>query len=97
MLKKLTKADFSKETEHGLKLIEFYAPWCGYCKRQEPELSAMDKVWIGQVNADEEPELTSSFGINSFPTFLVFKDGKEKKRFSGYRKKEDLIMDLMRD
>lgn len=91
MLKQLTADNFTNDTAEGLKLIEFYAPWCGYCKKQEEELNAMDKVWIGQVNADDNTELAIRFGIHSFPTFLVLKNGKEVQRFSGLRKKEDLM------
>ena len=56
----------------------------------------MDKVWIGQVNTDEDAELATKFGIHSFPTFLVFNKGKEVERFSGMRKKEDLMNTLMK-
>jgi len=97
MLIKLDKDNFNNETNNGLKLIEFFAPWCGYCKKQEEELEKMDKVWIGQVNADDNPELAIRFGIHSFPTFLLFKNGKEVSRFSGLRKKEALMDIVMKE
>lgn len=96
MLKELTNNNFSDEIKDGLKLVEFYAPWCGYCKKQEEELEQMDKVWIGQVNTDDNAEIAIKYGIHSFPTFLVFNNGKEIERFSGYRKKEDLMNTLMK-
>lgn len=96
MLKQLTKENFDKETENGLKFVEFYAPWCGYCKKQEDELKQMDKVWIGQVNTDDNSELAIRWGIHSFPTFLVMNNGKEVERFSGMRKKEDLMKIMMK-
>lgn len=96
MIKNLTKDNFKEETKTGLKLVEFFAPWCGYCQKMQSELVALDKIWIGQVNTDEEAELAIRFGIHSFPTFLIFKDGKEIDRFSGYRKKEELLNYLMR-
>lgn len=96
MITKLTKDNFDTETKTGLKLVEFFADWCGFCKKQEPELEQMDKVWIGQVNIDDEAELAKKHGINSFPTFLVFKNGKEVNRFSGLRSKEDLMNVLMK-
>lgn len=91
MLKSLNKDNFENETKTGLKLIEFYATWCGYCKKQEQILKEMDKIWIGQVNTDEDPEITIKHGIHSFPTFLILKNGKEMERFSGLRSKFDLM------
>lgn len=96
MITKLTKDNFDAETKTGLKLVEFFADWCGFCKKQEPELKQMDKVWIGQVNIDDEAELAKKFGINSFPTFLIFKNGKEVSRISGLSSKEDLMNNLMK-
>lgn len=96
MITKLTKENFEAETKKGLKLVEFFATWCGYCKKQEAEFEFMDKVWIGQVNADDDAELAVKYGVASFPTFLVFKDGEEVTRFSGFRCKEDLMSLLMK-
>lgn len=96
MLKELTNENFNDEIKTGLKFVEFFTPWCGYCKKQEDELKQMDKVWIGQVNTDDNAELAIRHGVHSFPTFLVFNNGKEVERFSGLRKKEDLMNILMK-
>ena len=74
MLKELTSENFNNEIKDGLKLIEFYTGWCGYCKKQKPELEKMDKIWIGQVNADNSPEISAKYKVGAFPTFLIFKD-----------------------
>ncbi len=91
MQKQLDKNNFDKEIQSGLKLVEFYAPWCGYCNKQEAVFKELDKIWIGQVNTDDNAEIAIRYGINSFPTFLVFKDGKEMERFSGLRNKFDIM------
>ena len=96
MIKELNNDNFINETAKGTKLIEFYTSWCGYCKKQQPELEAMDKVWIGQIDADRTPKIAADFNVNSFPTFLILKDGKEVERFSGIRKKEDLMSKIMK-
>ena len=96
MLKELNNDNFSEETKNGTKLIEFHTSWCGYCKKQQPELEAMDKVWIGQVDADNAPKIAAEFNVNSFPTFLILKDGIEVERFSGMRKKEDLMSRILK-
>ena len=96
MLKELNNDNFSEETKNGVKLIEFRTSWCGYCKKQQPELDKMDKVWIGQVDADKESALAAKYDVSAFPTFLILKDGKEVDRFSGMRKKEDLMSRIVR-
>ncbi len=91
MQKQLTKDNFDKEIQSGLKLVEFYAPWCSYCKKQEEVFNDMDKIWIGQINTDEDAELAIRYGVHSFPTFLIFNNGREVERFSGLRNKFDLM------
>ena len=95
MIHKLNDENFDSLTDKGLKLIEFSTSWCGYCKKQEPILEEMDKVWIGQVDGDEAQYLVQKFHIQVYPTFLVLKDGKEVSRFSGYHSKFDLMNILM--
>ncbi len=95
MLTELNKDNFNEQTKTGVKLIEFYTDWCGYCKKQQPELEEMGKVWIGQINADNSPEVAARFNINSFPSFLIMKNGEEVERFSGMHKKENLMSKIM--
>jgi thioredoxin 1 len=96
MIKELDSDNFESELKNGLKLVEFHTSWCGYCKKQQPELEQMEKVWIGQVDADKAPSIASKHNVNGFPTFLVFKDGKEIDRFSGLKKKEELMSRIMK-
>lgn len=96
MLKELNGSNFEEEIKSGLKLVEFYTTWCGYCKKQVPELEAMEKIWIGQVDADKAPSVVSKNGVSAFPTFIIYKDGKELERFSGYRQKEEIMDKIMK-
>ena len=95
MLKELDTENFDNETKSGLKLVEFYTTWCGYCKKQQEELNLMDKIWIGQVDAEKSPDIASKYGVGGFPTFLILKNGEELERFSGYRKKEEIMSRIM--
>ena len=95
MIIELNNQNFSKETEKGLKLIEFYTSWCGFCKKQDSELNEMDKIWIGKVNAEKENLIAGKYNINAFPTFLILKDGQEISRFSGYHKKEAMMNKIL--
>ena len=94
MLKQLTCDNFENEIKTGLKVVEFYATWCGYCTKQEQELNKLQDIQIEQVNVDENTDLAIKFKVNAFPTFLIFKNGKEMERFSGFRTKEELLNTL---
>lgn len=96
MITELNSENFTEETKKGVKLVEFHTTWCGYCKKQQPELEEMKKVWIGQVDADKAPSVAAKFNINAFPTFLILKNGEEVERFSGMHKKEDLMYKIMK-
>merc|ERR1712060_1026036 len=73
-----------------LAFVEFYAPWCGHCKRLTPELKLLgeklaenkglsQKVVIAKVDADEHRDLGERFDVRGFPTLLVFPRGKDLK------------------
>ena len=96
MITILDKENFSKETEQGLKLVEFFADWCGFCTRQEPILEELDKVWVGRVNTDENKEIARKYKISSLPSFVLLKDGKEVERFSGLHSKFDIMNIIMK-
>jgi len=96
MLRELDVNNFEDEASKGLKVIEFYTTWCDFCKKQQTELEEMDKIWIGQIDADNNSELASKYDVNAFPTFVVLKDSKEIGRISGFHKKEDLMNKLIK-
>lgn len=60
-------------------LVEFTAPWCGYCRRLAPVLQRMSGEAgmppIATVNIDEEPALAERFKVDTIPTLLVFRGG----------------------
>ena len=62
-------------------LVDFWAPWCSYCRRIEPALNKLadsrEDVLIVKVNIDEEPELARQERIEVIPTLVVYRDGYE--------------------
>ena len=97
----LTSENFEKEVLKSEKpvLVDFWAVWCGPCQMLAPVLAEVaedyaDKVKVGKVNVDDELELAQSFGIQSIPTLILFKDGKAQKTSIGLLSKQE-ILDLI--
>lgn len=79
-----------------VKLLDFFAVWCGPCKVMAPVLDELekelgDKVVIEKINVDENQEKASQFGVMSIPTYVVLKDGKEVGRKIGVTSKAELL------
>jgi thioredoxin 1 len=79
-----------------VKLVDFWAVWCGPCKVMDPVLEEIEKELSGKfemvkVNVDEEPEKASSYGVMGIPTYVIEKDGKEVARKVGITPKAELI------
>ena len=60
-------------------MVDFWAPWCTYCRRIEPALDKLansrEDILIVKVNIDEEPELAQQERIEVIPTLVVYQNG----------------------
>ena len=60
-------------------MVDFWAPWCTYCRRIEPALEKLadsrDDILIVKVNIDEEPDLAQQERIEVIPTLVVYQNG----------------------
>jgi thioredoxin len=65
----------------GLVLVDFSAPWCGPCRRMEPELEAVATEMAGKatffkVNVDESPDIAMKYGVQGIPNLTFLKGGE---------------------
>ena len=82
----LTPENFEREVtrREGAVFVEFYAPWCPYCKRLEPiweELpekleEAGSKTRVARMNVDAYADYASAYAVTGFPTLMLFENGR---------------------
>ena len=86
-----------------IKLLDFWAEWCGPCKMVSPSVDELAKDYEGRakivkLNTDENPEIASRYQIMGIPTIMFFKDGKGIDKLVGalskgqYKEKIDSLL-----
>src|SRR5215207_3316888 len=80
-------------------LVDFWAEWCGPCKKIAPILEAIaredaGKVTVAKLNVDDNPDVARRFDVMSIPTLIVLKDGTAQKRLIGDKGKGQLLAEL---
>ena len=83
-------------------IVDFHALWCSPCKMQSPILKEVagefgDKVRIIKIDVDQNPEISSRYSVQSVPTIILFKNGKQVWRQSGVVSKSQLKSVLLQN
>lgn len=93
---KFTEEDYAKLIASPLPLlIDYYAPWCGPCKKMEPALEKLKKEFEGKVNVvrinvDDATALAKSLKIENIPVITSHKNGKEIAKTTGFQSEEQM-------
>lgn len=94
---KITSNNFEEEVLNSDKttIIDFYADWCGPCKMMSPIINSIaeenNNIKVGKLNVDEAQSIAIKYNVMSIPTIIIFKNGREYKRFVGVTNKENIL------
>ena len=102
-LQHVTDADFEQEVLKSPQpvLVDFWAEWCGPCRMVAPVVEQVaeeykDSLRVAKLDVDTNQQTAMAYGVQSIPTLIVFKDGKEVKRLVGFMPKERLAGEVQR-
>ena len=98
-VKTFTDSNFDQEVKTGVVLIDFWAEWCGPCRRLAPTVDALateydGRATVAKMNVDENPNIPGRFMIRGIPTMLIFKNGELADQIVGLAAKEEIAKKL---
>lgn len=94
----LTENEFDEKTKDGIVLLDFYADWCGPCKRLNPILEKISEenkdINIFKINVDKENNLAAKFKIRNIPLIIIYNNGQQVLSLPGLNSYEKIMSEI---
>lgn len=93
----LNDNNFDQEISNKKILVDFWAEWCGPCKKMLPILEEIHNeglVLVGKLNVDENPVKTNKYSVQTIPTMVLFDNGQPVYRLVGAMPKHKLVGEI---
>lgn len=99
MITEVNAENFNREVlGGGYVLADFWANWCGYCRRLNPVLDRIaeqqGELHFVKVNVDDNAAAARRYTVDVIPTLILFKDGEEKERIVNPASQDDILQFL---
>lgn len=101
MVLEINSNNFNNEvlSNQGVVVVDFYANWCGPCRKLAPIIEEVDaelssKVKFAKINTDENLETAKQYQVSGLPTLMIFKNGEAVERLVGLMPKSSIITNI---
>lgn len=101
MVLEINSDNFDKEviSHDGITVVDFFANWCGPCRKMGPILEEVEaelssKVKFAKINTDDNLEMAKKYQVSGLPTLMVFKNGESVERMVGLMPKSSIITNI---
>ena len=99
MVVEINTSNFDTElSKDGVNVVDFYADWCGPCRKMGPILeeveSELTHVKFAKINTDDNLEMAKKYQVSGLPTLMVFKNGEPVERIVGLMPKSSIITNI---
>ncbi len=100
-IKILNNKNFKMQIRKGIVIVDFWASWCAPCKMMTPILNEIaekenKRVQVAKVNVEHQQQLAKKFKVKNIPMLIIFQNGKEVKRITGFKTKKVLMKEINR-
>ena len=97
-LENLNSDNFNEKIKTGIVVVDFYADWCGPCKKLTPTLEQVAEnnkdISVYKVNVDECNDIASQFGVRSIPYLVFFNEGNKVSTLTGLNDQNKILAEV---
>lgn len=100
MVQEINSDNFNQEVlgNNGVTVVDFYANWCGPCRKMGPLLEEVETELTGvkftKINTDDNLNMAKQYQVSGLPTLMVFKNGEPVERIVGLMPKSSIITNI---